>query len=151
MSPSSSSPPSSSSSSCILSNCIFPNSIILNCIFAKSTQLPHLLSVVRLIALLPGVHVSTIATKTSDRGYAGSKARLVVEICDSHGTCCQTSSDGLDNPGQYRKSGQTNVYTNTTILGNCAQEVIHILTLVQWYFGGEKRSWFKIIFLLCFW
>ena len=78
--------------------------------------------------------MSTIATKTSDRGYAGSKARLVVEICDSHGTCCQTSSDGLDNPGQYRKSGQTNVYTNTTILGNCAQEVIQVLvndTLVK--------------------
>ena len=83
------------------------------------------------IAPLPGVHVSTIATKTGSRRYAGSNARLVVEICDSQGTCCQTSSDGLDNPGQDRAVNQTDVYTNTTILGNCAKEVTHFLTLGQ--------------------
>ena len=83
------------------------------------------------IAPLPGVHVSTIATKTGTDGHAESNARVVVEICDSQGTCCQTSSDGLDNPGQDRENGQTDVYTSTTILGNCAQEVIHILTLGQ--------------------
>ena len=83
------------------------------------------------IAPLPGVHVSTIATKTGTYGSAESNARVVVEICDSQGTCCQTSSDGLDNPGQDRENGQTDVYTSTTILGNCAQEVIHILTLGQ--------------------
>lgn len=83
------------------------------------------------IAPLPGVHVSTIATKTGTNDHAESNARVVVEICDSQGTCCQTSSDGLDNPGQDREIGQTDVYTNTTILGNCAQEVIHILTLGQ--------------------
>ena len=77
------------------------------------------------------MHVSTIATKTGTDGHAESNARVVVEICDSQGTCCQTSSDGLDNPGQDREIGQTDVYTNTTILGNCAQEVIHILTLCQ--------------------
>ena len=83
------------------------------------------------IASLPGVHVSTIATKTGTDVNAASTARVVVESCDSQGTCCQTSSDGLDNPGQDREIGQTNVYTNTAILGNCAQEVIHILTLGQ--------------------
>ena len=75
------------------------------------------------IAPLPGVHVSTIATKTGTNGHAESNARVVVEICDSQGTCCQTSSDGLDNPGQDREIGQTDVYTNTADLGNCAQEV----------------------------
>ena len=72
--------------------------------------------------------MSAIATKTGIDKYAGSKARVVMEICDSQGTCCQTSPDGrgLDNPGQEdREIGQTDVYTNTTILGNCAQEVIH--------------------------
>ena len=82
------------------------------------------------IAPLPGVHVSTIATKTGTDGHAASNARVVVEICDSQGTCCQTSSDGrgLDNPGQDREIGQTDVYTSTAILGTCAQEVIHVFT-----------------------
>ena len=83
------------------------------------------------IAPLPGVHVSTISTKTGTDQYAGSNARVVVEICDNQGACCQTSSDGLDNPGQDREIGQTDVYTNQAILDNCAQEVIHILTLGQ--------------------
>ena len=83
------------------------------------------------IAPLPGVHVSTIATKTGTDDANESNARVVVEICDSQGTCCQTSSDGLDNPGQDRRKGQTDVYTNQAILDNCAQEVIHILTLGQ--------------------
>ena len=82
------------------------------------------------IAPLPDVHVSTIATKTGTDQYAASNARVVVEICDSQGTCCQTSSDGrgLDNPGQDREIGQTDVYTSTAILGTCAQEVIHVFT-----------------------
>ena len=83
------------------------------------------------IAPLSGEHVSAIATKTGTENYAASNARVMVEICDSQGTCCQTSSDGrgLDNPGQDRAIGQTDDYTNATILGNCAQEVIYILTL----------------------
>ena len=80
------------------------------------------------IAPLPGVHVSTIATKTGTVDHAGSNARVVVEICDSQGACCQTSSDGkgLDHPGEDREIGQTDVYTNTAILGNCAEGVIHV-------------------------
>ena len=91
---------------------------------------------------IPGVHVSTIAIKTGTEGSAESRARVVVEICDSQGTCCQSSS--LDNPGKDRERGQTDVYTNTEILGNCTQEVIHILTLVD--MGEETRSCFKIIY-----
>ena len=98
------------------------------------------------IAPLPGVHVSTIATKTGTSQDSASNARVVVEICDSQGTCCQTSS--LDNPGQDREKGQTDVYTNTAILGNCTQEVIHILTLVD--MGEETRSCFEIIYFCAF-
>ena len=76
--------------------------------------------------------MSSISTKTGTRTFAESPARVVVEICDSHGTCCETSSAGrgLEN-GNDRKNGQTDVYTSTTILGNCAQEVSHILTLLH--------------------
>ena len=71
----------------------------------------------------PGEHVSKIATKTGTRQWASSNARVMVEICDSLATCCQISSNGLDNPGKDRKRGRTDVYTNPAILGNCAQEV----------------------------
>ena len=69
--------------------------------------------------------MSKIATLTGNVQYAESNARVVAELCDSQGFCCQTSSNGrgLDNPGQDRKSDQTDVYTNPAILGNCAQEV----------------------------
>ena len=101
-------------------------------ILARPSQASILKRYVPDIAPLPGVHVSTIATKTGTiNENAGSNARVLVEICDSQGTCCQTSSGGLDNPGQDRAVGQTDIYTNTAILGNCAQEVIHILTLGQ--------------------
>ena len=67
----------------------------------------------------------------ADGKHEGSRCRAVMEICDSDGNCCQTSPDGrgLYN-GKYRASGQTDVYSNTTILGNCAQEVISILILI---------------------
>ena len=83
------------------------------------------------VTKIPPGHVSTISTKTGTRKYSESPARVVVEICDIHRTCCQTSSTGrgLEN-GNDRKNGQTDVYTSTSILGNCAKEVLnHILIL----------------------
>ena len=76
--------------------------------------------------------MAKIATKTGTRNWAGSNARVMVEICDSQGTCCKTTSSGrgLDNPGQDRRRGQTDVYRNPAILGNCALEV-------------KKRNMFK--------
>ena len=68
--------------------------------------------------------MSTITTKTTNWRDAGSGARVVAEICDSQGFCCQTAS--LDNPGEDRQSGQTDVYTDAAILGNCAQKVVYI-------------------------
>jgi len=81
-----------------------------------------LLPTLALLHLAQGVHVSTIAIKTGTEGSAESRARVVVEICDSQGTCCQSSS--LDNPGKDRERGQTDVYTNTEILGNCQGSLV---------------------------
>merc|ERR1712226_849103 len=71
-----------------------------------------------------GEHVSTIASKTGTVQHAKSKSRVVAEICDAQGTCCQTSSDGrgLDNSKVVRQAGQTDVYADTAILGSCSQK-----------------------------
>ena len=73
--------------------------------------------------------MSKIVTKTGIVNSAQSKARVVVEICDTRGTCCQTSDGrlgrGLDNnPGIDRQKGQTDIYTDTAIIGNCAEKVV---------------------------
>ena len=66
-----------------------------------------------------------IAIKTGGAAHSGSTCHVVMEVCDGYGWCCQTSSDGLDNPGLVdRETGETDIYTNTTILGNCAEAVI---------------------------
>ena len=86
--------------------------------------------------------MSTIASKTGTVKYAGSKSRVVAEICDAQGTCCQTSSDGrgLDNSKVVRQAGQTDVYTDTAILGSCSQKVHSV------YFDPWRR---KVIRLGC--
>ena len=66
-----------------------------------------------------------IAIKTGGVAHSGSTCHVVMEVCDGYGWCCQTSSEGLDNPGHVdREIGETDIYTNTTILGNCAEAVI---------------------------
>ena len=71
--------------------------------------------------------MAAITTKTGTVEHAESLARVVLELCGSGGGCCQTSTDGrgLDNPGEDRRVGQTDVYTATSILGNCAEQVEH--------------------------
>jgi len=72
-----------------------------------------------------GVYVTTIAVKTGTARYANSSCRAVMEICDAQGNCCRTSEkgQGLDNPGiPDHVHGETDIYTNRTILDNCAQE-----------------------------
>ena len=70
--------------------------------------------------------MAAITTKTGTMSSADSSARVVLELCGSGGGCCQTSTDGrgLDNPGEDRRKGQTDVYTATSILGNCAEQVV---------------------------
>ena len=79
------------------------------------------------ITILQGTSVAIITVKTSAEEYAESLARVVLDLCGSEGGCCQTSKDGrgLDNPGEDRRKGQTDVYTATSILGNCAEQVEH--------------------------
>ena len=91
--------------------------------------------------------MSTIASKTGTVKHAKSKSRVVAEICDAQGTCCQTSSDGrgLDNSKVVRQAGQTDVYTDTAILGSCSQKVVYILTL-----GEEKLLGLDVLIYLCF-
>ena len=87
--------------------------------------------------LLPSMHIKSplleahqlqeIAIKTGGGAYDGSSCHVVMEVCDGHGKCCQTSSVGLDNPGHIdREIGKTDIYTTTTILGNCAEAVMCI-------------------------
>jgi len=67
-------------------------------------------------------HVSSIAIKTGTVPNAQSDCRAVMELCDRQRNCCQTTPNGqgLDNPGNDRESGQTDIYTNRAVLGNCA-------------------------------
>ena len=82
--------------------------------------------IVILLSVPGGEHVSAIAIKTGNARDDGSSCRAVVEICDCQNNCCQTSPDG-----QNREVGQTDVFTNKTILGSCAQEVTDILTSID--------------------
>merc|ERR1719507_2582739 len=71
---------------------------------------------------ISGQHVSSIAIKTGTVPNAQSDCRAVMELCDRQRNCCQTTPNGqgLDNPGNDRESGQTDIYTNRAVLGNCA-------------------------------
>ena len=66
--------------------------------------------------------MTEISIETDTRNNAESDCGAELEICDIKGFCCKTSK--LDNkPGDDRESGQTDVYTDETILGFCAKEV----------------------------
>ena len=69
----------------------------------------------------------SIKTGTVSKGESNCGAEL--EICNVEGVCCKTSK--LNNePGNDRESGQTDVYTKETIVGDCAKEVncVHLTT-----------------------
>jgi len=73
-----------------------------------------------------GPYVASITIKTGAGHAAETSARVVLELCGSKGGCCQTSTNGrgLDNPGNDRRNGQTDVYTAKSILGKCAEQGI---------------------------
>ena len=72
-----------------------------------------------------GTHVSSIAIKTGTVQSADSHCAAMLEICDSSGKCCNTSSN-LNNPGLDRRSGKIDKYTEQSLLGSCAQKVSNI-------------------------
>ena len=66
--------------------------------------------------------MTEISIKTGTLEDAQSDCAVEMEICGVKGICCQTSH--LNNvPEDDRENGQTDVYTNQTILGSCAKEV----------------------------
>ena len=66
--------------------------------------------------------MTEISIKTGLLNHAQSDCGAELEICDVEGVCCKTSK--LNNePGNDRERGQTDVYTDETILGFCAKEV----------------------------
>ena len=75
-----------------------------------------------------GLQVSSIATKTGTIKHAETDCRVVMEICDSDGNCCETTKAGrgLDNPGNDRESGNTDTYTDTALLGSCSEKVTDV-------------------------
>ena len=87
--------------------------------------------------------MTSIAIKTGTVNAAESGCRAVMEICDEQGNCCQTSTtgNGLDNPGDDREKGQTDIYTNTTLLGNCAQSEIDVKHLYLAPLIGCSNNW----------
>ena len=87
------------------------------------------------------MQVSSIAIKTGTVQNAESDCRAVMEICDQDGHCCETTPNGkgLDHPGKDRRSGQTDIYTSTAVLGNCA-EVIREACRICFWFKGQTAS-----------
>ena len=82
-----------------------------------------------IVTLLSGLRVLAIVIKTGTTADDESDCRAVMEICDNLANCCITSPDrqGLDNPGDDRERGQTDVYTSRSVLNSCAQEVTFLL------------------------
>ena len=62
--------------------------------------------------------VTEISIKTGTRSNSQSDAVPTLEICDSFQTCCKTTD--LDNTGNDRKNGKTDIYHNGR-LGSCKQ------------------------------
>ena len=59
-----------------------------------------------------------ISIKTGTETRAGTDATATMKICDSLNNCCQTGD--LDNDGNDRRKGQTDVYENS-LLSVCRQ------------------------------
>ena len=64
------------------------------------------------------VGVTKISVKTGNQSSAESDAVADLQICDGFGACCQTL--GLDNAGNDRQRGQTDVYSGS-LLSNCSE------------------------------
>ena len=62
--------------------------------------------------------MTKISVKTGDEASAETDAVPDVQICDGLGTCCKTL--GLDNAGNDRQKGLTDVYSGS-LLSDCSQ------------------------------
>ena len=83
--------------------------------------------------------MTKISIKTGTLEDAQSDCALEMEICGVKGICCQTSY--LNNLSEDdRENGQTDVYTNQTILGSCAKEVRMFLNFYKEIFHSPLRD-----------
>ena len=86
-----------------------------------------------------GGSVREISIKTGSAEYASSDCGADIEICDAQGNCCKTSN--LDNLGDDRRGGLTDVYTDQTILGSCQHEVGKLMPFdTNLPFSSQGRS-----------
>ena len=72
----------------------------------------------------PGATVLKVVIKTRPREPDRRNALVKMRICDLDQNCCDTSPDLYQPEINDQEPGQVHVFTNTTILGNCSQEVI---------------------------
>ena len=83
--------------------------------------------------------MTEISIKTGTLEDAQSDCALEMEICGVKGICCQTSY--LNNVSEDdRENGQTDVYTNQTLLGSCAKEVRMFLSFYKEIFRSPLRD-----------
>ena len=63
--------------------------------------------------------MTKISVKTGDEASAETDAVADVQICDGLGTCCKTLE--LNNAGNDRQKGLTDVYSGSYLLSDCSQ------------------------------
>ena len=61
------------------------------------------------------VAVKKISIKTGSETRSGSDAVATMKICDGDNNCCETGD--LDNAGNDRSKGKTDVYENSLLSG----------------------------------
>ena len=81
------------------------------------------------------VGVQKISIKTGTHRRAGTDAVATLRICDSLENCCHTGD--LDNHGNDRSKGQTDVYENS-LLSDCRQVTFLDITFVQQKMESRK-------------
>ena len=77
--------------------------------------------------------MTKISVKTGDETSAESDAVADVRICDGLGTCCSTL--GLNNAGNDRQKGLTDVYSSSYLLSNCSEvgQLRHAFTFLHFF------------------
>ena len=83
------------------------------------------------------VGVRKISIKTGTHTRAATDAVATLRICDSLNKCCQTGD--LDNHGNDRAKGQTDVYENS-LLSDCRQVVL-CTTFLQQKIESENNTY----------
>merc|ERR1712130_781317 len=98
------------------------------------------------------VRVKKVSIKTGSETRAGTDAVATLRICDSLKNCCHTGD--LDNPGNDRSKGQTDVYENS-LLSGCRLDRLEPST--SWTVevklkknGFEFNGWCFLIFSFLF-